>query len=50
MYGLRDTCRFYTNSRGGGISHVWFEFMCFISFKKKDSVISPRLVLLVGLN
>ena len=25
MYGLRDTCRFYTNSRGGGISHVWFE-------------------------
>jgi hypothetical protein len=25
MYDLRDTCRFYTNSRGGGISHVWFE-------------------------
>jgi hypothetical protein len=25
MYGLRYTCRFYTNSRGGGISHAWFE-------------------------
>ena len=25
MYGLRDTYRFYANSRGGGISHVWFE-------------------------